>query len=321
MQPAFVLSLDTELVWGSFDHTSPAAFEKRYPDVRGTIARILAVLEEYEVAATWAVVGHLFLRECTRGQDGRAHPEMLRPHHAWFGDDWLSADPCTDRARDPLFYGDDVVDRLIGASTKQDIGSHSFSHAVFGEEGCTRDVAESELRACIALAETKGVKLSSFVFPRNSEGHHDVLRAHGITAYRGEDPTWYRKLPGPTKQAAHFIDQASALAPPVVQPSETLPGLWNIPGSMLLIHRTGARKLITLDARLEKAKAGMRRAIDEGGIFHLWSHPFNLAPDRDGMIHTFRAIIAEAVALRDRGRLRILTMQQVAAEAAQQARA
>src|SRR5687767_9232224 len=101
----FVLSLDTELAWGSFDHTPVAAFANRYPDLRGTIRRLLDLFERYELSATWAVVGHLFLDSCQRGGDGRAHPECLRPQYRWYPHDWLGADPCTDRHTDPLWYG------------------------------------------------------------------------------------------------------------------------------------------------------------------------------------------------------------------------
>ena len=61
MAATFVLSLDTELVWGSFDHLTDDRFEMLYPDVRGTIERMLDVLDRYEVPACWAIVGHLLL--------------------------------------------------------------------------------------------------------------------------------------------------------------------------------------------------------------------------------------------------------------------
>jgi hypothetical protein len=316
MRPTFVVSLDEELIWGSFDHTSVAAWSAANPDPRGIVRELLHLFDEYELPATWAIVGHLFLRSCARGSDGRAHPEIDRPRYSWYPRDWLSADPCTDRERDPLFYGDDLVDLVSAARARHEIASHSFSHIVFGDPGCSERAARSDLAECVRLARERGITLRSFVFPRNLEGHHALLREHGLVAYRGEEPNWYRGLSGGLKRGAHFVDQAAAMEPPVSLPEETLPGLWNVPGSMLFLHRGGMRKLIRLEARVAKAKAGLARAVRERKVFHLWFHPFNLSQDRAGMFSALRAVLADAASLRMRGLLDIRTMAEVADEMA-----
>ena len=95
-------------------------------------------------------------------------------------------------------------------------------------------------------------------------------------------------------------------------PTERLPGLWNIPGSMLFLHRTGARRAVLRSARLRKARAGLQRAVDTGGVFHLWTHPFNLASDQPFMLGVLEAILREATEMRDRGELVIEPMAAVA---------
>lgn len=312
MGPTFVLSIDTELVWGSFDLFSPATFEARYPEMRTVIRGILDALVDHEMAATWAVVGHLFLDSCERGPDGRAHPDFPRPRLAWHPQDWFAADPCTDRARDPLWYGDDLVDLLLDARVAQEVGCHSFAHIPYGDPGCTPDVVEADLTVCAELAAKRGLTMRSFVFPRNIEGHHGALAEHGFTAYRGLDPTWFESLPGQTSRGARLLDQTLPIPPPVSTPTETRPGLWNIPGSMLLIGRRGPRRLVPPAAPVAKAKAGMARAVREGKVFHLWFHPFNLAADRERSLAMLRAILAEAVRLRDRGALDVRTMGDLA---------
>ncbi|HTJ76037.1 MAG TPA: hypothetical protein VL337_11815 [Acidimicrobiales bacterium] len=312
LRPTFVISLDTELVWGSFDIVSPATFAAWYPDMRTVIRGILDALVEVEMAATWAVVGHLFLPSCSPGPDGAAHPEHPRPHLSWHPGDWFGDDPCTDRARDPLWYGDDIVDMLLAAPVAQEVGSHSFAHIPYGDPGCTADVVEADLTACAKLAAQRGLTLRSFVFPRNSEGHHAALAEHGFAAYRGVDRTWFEAFPGQISRAARLVDQAVPLAPPVSAPTETLPGLWNIPGSMLLIGRRGARRVVPVPATVAKAKAGMARAVREGKVFHLWFHPFNLAADRERSLAMLRAILGEAARLRDSGVLDVRTMGDLA---------
>jgi peptidoglycan/xylan/chitin deacetylase (PgdA/CDA1 family) len=313
MKPTFALTFDTELIWGSFDQISPKGFASRYPDVRGTIDAVLRLLDQYDVAATWAVVGHLFLRACQRDGSRLAHPELsARPHQSWRSGDWYSADPCTDRRRDPLWYGDDILDALQSTHTPQEIGCHSFSHALYRDPAMTRAAVDADLEACIALAAARGLVLRSFVFPRNFEGHHEALQAHGFRAYRGLEPTRQASLTGPVGRAVRLADHLVALPPPVSTPHERLPGLWNIPASALLIPRTGLRRVVPVASQVRKAKAGLRRAKEVGGVFHLWTHPFNLASDRKTMIGMLEAILREAVDARSRGELVIEPMASIA---------
>lgn len=305
---SFVVSFDTELIWGSFDHTSPAEFERQYPDIRRTIDEVLALLARYEVPATWAVLGHLYLGACARDAAGLAHPELVHPRQSWYPGDWYAADPCTDRERDPLWYGDDIVDAIQAAAPLHEIGCHSFGHALYDDPALTPEAVRSDLQACLALARERGIRPRSFVFPRNREGHHQLLREAGFVAFRGADPTWHARLPGAAGRVGHLIDQAIAIPPPVSVPTERLPGLWDIPGSMILLHRAGIRRYVPYDSRVRKARAGLRHAARRGGVFHLWMHPFNLASDRVGMLAALEAIVQSAVRHRDAGRVRIETM-------------
>jgi peptidoglycan/xylan/chitin deacetylase (PgdA/CDA1 family) len=311
-QATFTLTFDTELIWGSFDHYTPEAFERDFPDIRGTIRAILALLEQYQVSATWAVVGHLFLRGCTRSSSGLAHPDLVRPAQRWRTGDWYSDDPCTDRERDPLWYGEDILDMLQAARVPQEIGCHSFSHVLFGDPDLTREAVESDLDACISLARQRGIELRSFVFPRNSEGHHEVLRSRGFTAYRGADPNRYQDWPRPAFRAAHLASHLIGARPPVSRPSEKLPGLWNVPGSTLFVHRSGLRRAITRSARIRRAEAGLRLAQSHRGVFHLWTHPFNLANDRPFLVGVLDEILQRAVRERDRGAIVVEPMGMVA---------
>jgi peptidoglycan/xylan/chitin deacetylase (PgdA/CDA1 family) len=315
VQPTFALTFDTELMWGSFDRMSVERFQQRYPDIRATIRAILDQLDEFGIPATWAVIGHLFLERCEPDASGRNHPELLRPAHPWFDGDWLRDDPGTDRERAPLWYGTDILDAIQGAATPHEIGSHSFTHPIFGAPGMTADVARSELAACVRVAAERGITLRSFVFPRNREGFHEVLREFGFTAYRGVDRTWYGDYPRMAARGAHFLDQGVGIAPRVSLPTERLPGLWDVPGSMLLLHRVGVRRWLSMQVRVRKARSGLRRAIDQEAVFHLWTHPMNLAYEPEVMLSGLRAILRDVADLRDQGLLRVATMAEIAEDA------
>jgi len=313
----FVLSLDTELIWGSFDHLADHRFERLYPDVRGTIQRILDILDRYEVPATWAIVGHLLLESCSRGPDGRPHSNMPRPSFEWYPHDWYDRDPCKDRFTAPLWYGRDIVEAILARGIRHELGSHGFTHAPFLEPGMPVQMARAELDACIDASAELGFRPTSLVFPRNVQGHFDVVVERGFTAFRGPDPTWHRGLNGRVARAAHLLDHIAALPPPVSWPFEVRPGLWNIPGSMLFLHRVGVRRAIPMVARVVKARLGLRQAVREDKVFHLWTHPYNLAHDRPAMLAGFEAIIREAADLRAAGRLEIKPMGGVVASLSQ----
>ena len=317
VRPTFVISLDEELVWGSFDHTSPERFALENPDLRGCVRRLISLFDSYQVPTTWAVVGHLFLDSCERDERGRAHPDLVRPDYTWYPRDWFESDPCGTRTRYPLWYGDDLIEMILGSTTRHEIGSHSFAHQIYGDPGCTTEVARTDLAACVSAATRLGLTLRSFVFPRNVEGHHALLAENGFAAYRGEDAAWFRPLHGLKRRAAHFLDQAAALPPPLAFPEEKLPGLWNIPGSMPLLGRSGIRRAVPLTMRIRKAKLGLRAAVERKGVFHLWFHPFNMSRDPEGMFWVLEEILKEASRLRDKGRLDILTMGSLAAHLAQ----
>jgi peptidoglycan/xylan/chitin deacetylase (PgdA/CDA1 family) len=312
----FTLSLDFELIWGTLDRgveTFREACERERTEV---IDPLLALLAEFEISATWCTLGHLFLDSCAP-RDGRKHPEIVPPRGEGIAD-WFEQDPCSTEESDPIFYGRSLVDRVLACPVPQEIGSHSFSHPMFADPSCSRETASSELAECVRLGRERGLELRSFAFPRNRVGHLDVLREHGFTAYRGPDPAWYEgdRLPRPLKRLGHLSDVLLARRPPVVVPEEALPGLWNVPGSMIYFPMHGARRHIPVSRRVARAVKGLNAAVKHRRVFHLWFHPTNLAFETEEMFTGLRRIFERASELRRQGRLEIRPMGEVVAQRA-----
>lgn len=305
---AFTLSLDTELIWGVV-HWTRKEHERSVSRAREVIGALLSLMDQYDIPATWAIVGHLFLDSC-RAENGKKHPDMPRPGYSWLGEDWYEVDPCTDIESDPHFYGRDIVEGILAAGTRHEIGCHSFSHPIFGEMGCTKEVAEAELKKCRALARDFGVELKTMVFPQNSVAYLDVLKDNGFSCYRGMDPLWYNGYPKTMQKVIHPLDVALATNPPVVEPEEVLPGLWNIPGSMLYLSCDGIRNAIPVSSRVAKAKKGIDRAIRQKRIFHLWFHPFNLASRMHDMLEGIESIFRYVNEKKETGEIEVKTMQE-----------
>lgn len=312
----FTLSLDFELIWGTLDLFGPQAFRRVCEIERQlVIDRLLSLLEEFELPATWCILGHLFLDSCSR-EGGVAHAEIHRPQHAWVQGDWFAQDPCRDERSDPTFYGRSLVEKIRACRAPQEIGSHSFSHVIFGDPGCSPETAESELRACVRVARDLGIVPTSFAFPRNSVGHLPLLPRHGFRCFRGPG-RWYewRATSGPLERLAHLAEVLTAVRPPVVLPELAGPGLWNIPGSMIYFPMHGLRRHIPVSLRILRATRGLAAAVERRKVFHLWFHPTNLADEPERMFAGLREILGEVSRLRRAGHLEVLTMGQLAAQA------
>jgi hypothetical protein len=203
-----------------------------------------------------------------------------------------------------------LVEKILACPVSQEIGCHSFSHPIFAEPGCSRQTAETELAECLRLAREFGVEMRSFAFPRNRVGHLDVLREQGFSCYRGPEPTWYESDRGPKalRRFGHLVDVLTARRPPVVLPEEGLPGLWNLPGSMIYFPMHGLRRHVPLSVRVARARKGLDAAAESRLVFHLWFHPTNLADEIDKMFSGLRQIFEHASWLRQQERLSILPM-------------
>lgn len=306
----FTLSLDFELIWGTLDRHAGGRFRQACEVEREVVIdQLLALLAEFEISATWCTVGHLFLSSCSSGNGGK-HPEIIRPAHAWIDDDWFAADPCGSEETDPTFYGASLIQRIRACAVPQEIGCHSFSHVIFGDPGCSRECASSELAECVRLARERNLTLRSFAFPRNRIGHLDVLRDHGFDCYRGTAPVWYERISGPAwlTRLGHLMDVLFARRPPVVFPELDPFGVWNIPASMMYFPMHGRRRHIPIGVRVHRARKGLERAAAEQGIFHLWFHPTNLADETERMFAGLRAIFNRVDQLRNERRLRVAPM-------------
>lgn len=309
---AFTLSLDFELIWGTLDLEGPNAFRRACVFERQRIVDgLLSLLDEFDISATWCIVGHLFLDAC----DGR-HAELDRPAHAWAREDWFHADPGGTENERSIFLGKSLVQKILACPTRQEVGFHSFSHVIWGDPGCSRKVAESEMRACVQAAAWTGTPARSFVFPRNRVGYLDVLAGHGIRVFRGPGPRWYEQDedPGAWGRLAHLFEVALGTPGPTVLPKMTPEGLVNLPGSMIYLPAHGIRGLIPVGRRVRRAIAGIEDAADRNRVLHLWFHPTNLADRYEPMMAGLRRVFGRVRDLQAAGRLDVRPMGSFAAE-------
>jgi len=309
---AFVISIDTELAWGlAHRRGAPVDDSHHFDREREVIAAILAVLARFEIPATWAIVGHLFLDHCQPDAEGRCHPELARPDYPWLDEDWFAVDPGSSLDEAPYYYGRDIVEQVAACPVEQEIASHAFSHVIAGEEGCSAEVFASELAASQAVARKQGVELRSFVYPRNSIAHLETLAAAGFTSYRGPRPVPFAGSTGWRRTAAAALDRIRPGPGSAVVPAPGPVGLWNLPQTYLFAPATSRRWApAALWARQPVAR--LRQAARERSLFHLWFHPYNITAAPERALDVLSRVCAAAARLRDADRLDVVTMGQLA---------
>lgn len=319
MKGTFLLSVDVELAWG---FVVCVEIKKKHLEsvkgVREALDPLLKIISDYEIPTNWAIVGHLFLDRCKC--KGRPHPDMPRPNYNWFEGDWYKYDPCSDVESDPLWYGKDVVEKILDFAKNnpvdQDISCHSFSHPVFGDPGCSEELARAEIDKSLDVMMKNGVRPSVFVFPIGSVGHIEVLKEKGFVAFRGGTPELvkrYANLGSVVERlfrryltfGMEFLSYYSLLPPPVVVPKQILPGLWEVPGSMGF----NKKRAVPLSLVVSKAKRGIERAIREKKCFHLFTHLHNFGLDSATLLKEFENVIAFADKKRKEGKLQMTTMK------------
>lgn len=300
--PSFVISLDTELLWGCTAYPGHKATSLLLNDEekgRGIINSLLKLFEKHNIAATWAIVGHLFLDYCER-ENSVLHKKMLRSRKSGcFRHPYtvIYRDPLYIR-RDPLYYGRDIVDRILSSPVKHEIASHSFSHIRFSE--CTQKVAEAEVKEAVRLANDLGITLKSFVFPENMIGHVNILKKYGFKVYRGKKIAFSNQ-----NFAVRMVKVALAkiIAPPVE--ARWMDGIWELPASMLFYDPIFPFTLLI------RAKLGVIRAIREKKIFHVYLHPYNLLMD-PSLLEKLNRLLAFVAKRRQRGEITVNTMGEIA---------
>jgi len=308
-QPTVVISLDLELSWGSFDLSYDEQLLKmaRWTHDVGA-PNLLNLLTHNGLSATWAVVGAMMRPSLP---DVSSLPEVNYPH---FSKPWFSFVPRQDNGSShPEWFGADLVQAIMNANPRQEIGFHSFSHVPFGWPGMTQERAITEYRFCTQVAREFGIPTTSFVFPRNSVAYVRELRDAGFMCYRDEDELPIRFANKTLASIEMVWADFVGLSPCMVEPS-IREGMVSIPASLLIRYAAGWRRFIPDASRLRRLRKGLNKVRRDGGVFHVWFHPENLYAERPRLENVVAAFFKELGTLVRNGDLRCLTMGQLASE-------
>lgn len=281
----FCISIDLELSWGIPGGPNPAQLDSCVRLEREIVRRLLGLFRQYDIAASWAIVGKLL------EEPGVASPG---PPDAW--------------------YAPQLIEEIRAADPRQEIGSHTFSHIYFTEED--RPTLAADLEAARAIHQRHGLDFTSFVFPGDLVGNTDLLAQVGLKIYRGRHNNCRTRQDARNagKRAQSFVRALLPTPAPTVWPRRREHGLIELPSSLLLIGRSGLRRLVLPRWFRLKGVLGLRAAARRKGVFHLWFHPSNFYAQMDTQFRILEQLLQEAARLRAEGTLRVATMGDIARE-------
>lgn len=304
MAGTFTLSLDVEMAWGSWRATDPAwEAVRREPEM---VERIDSLCRQFDISATWAVVGAI---EGLDPVDLEAHLGT-EPVARALAPDINLAEPVPTVAaikRDPAAWvAPGMTDVLVRSDARHELASHTYFHAVpASAQDMALDFALVR-RAIPAVRET-------FIFPRDRVDPA-LLTVAPIRCFRGTiERPWFRehgKANG-MGRIAHTIEQVVGWPAPLgaVRPGHPVA----ITSSTFFTLRRGLRRRIPASSIRARMRRTLDRAASDGGLFHLWSHPWNFAIDGSDALELLGETFEVVANRRDRGDIEVLTMGEVAA--------
>lgn len=293
-----VISLDFELYWGMQDKVSLEEYGEHIVGVHEVGPKLLALFEEYDIHATWAMVGMLGFDS---GEDVKrwipnteARPRYTKEN--------ISSYYYLEHAQEldeKYHFAPRLVEQIV-RTAGQELGSHTFSHMYALEATNLEESFRADCRAQKEIFTRFGVTPRTLVFPRNqvNEAILQIAKEEGIAAYRGtESHILYR--PREEAKQTNLVLRAFRLLDHFVPISgsqtytlsyEKLPV--TIPSSRQL--RPYAKSLALFEwFRLKRITWAMKRAAKRGEVFHLWWHPHNFGTNQDQNLAFLRKIFTQ----------------------------
>jgi peptidoglycan/xylan/chitin deacetylase (PgdA/CDA1 family) len=287
MAGKLTISIDLELAWGFWDILTPEILRLSETAERPICDKLIELFDRYRIPATWAMVAAVLDRASANGRAGN----------------------------EASWYAPEIIERIRAAKTRHEIGSHGGRHVYYDRMTATE--ADEDLAFIKQTHRDHDLPLDSFVFPRNAIGHLDLLARAGLRTFRGPDTGWLRLAPKLGSRAGKVVTFADKILPipPAPARAQRSGGLVDVPGSMLLPGRDGARRFILPQVSQAKLAMGLAWARRSGETFHFWFHPCNFYYRADEQFATLDWFLARAADETSRGRIEICTMRSYARRA------
>jgi len=288
---SFIISLDFELFWGVRDLNNADDFKKSVAGAKQIIPKIIELFNQYDVKATFAIVGFLF---CNSKEDIHRYAPLKKPNYK---DKNLSPyekgymDNLSVNDSDLHFAGDII--KYLKNQSNIEIGTHTFSHYYCMVEGQTVDEFEDDLMSAITIAKDNNIELSSIVFPRNEVNaeYLKICANHHIYNYRG-NPKKYFTNDSFLNRLMRICDTYFPLGSQTTYNYDEIKQgkMHNIKASRFL--RSYSKRFSLLENfKIRRIKNEMRKAATNNQVYHLWWHPHNFGINQNKNLSMLEEIL------------------------------
>jgi peptidoglycan/xylan/chitin deacetylase (PgdA/CDA1 family) len=284
MAGVFTISLDFELHWGVFDKTDRQHRKICYQNTVQCIPQMLELFDQYQVHATWAVVGGLLAeneQEWNNLKPATMPNYVMEKYSAY---KWVQQNG-VQKQYNWAHFAPDTVETIL-KFPGQELGTHTFSHYYCLEQLKSEDAFDADLKAAKNAASKFQQQPISLVFPRNQFNpyHLKICSQNGIKVVRSNPANWFwSPIPDKGSNIIRKIFRTGDAYIPMANRRTTYPleaikvaldEPIQLPASRLL--RSWSPKFrFANNLALQRSIQELHSAATHNECYHLWWHPEN----------------------------------------------
>lgn len=293
--PVFTISLDFELMWGVFEKKNLKNYGKNIKGSKKAILKILDLFDNYNIHATWAVVGMLYYDNLKNLINDI--PEIIPNYENQNLSSYNHMKLLSNKKFSQYYSALNLV-KDINNKKFQEIATHTFSHFYCLEKNFNKTSFNADLNHAIKKAKNEKIVLKSIVFPRNQYNEKVLCECfeNGIKSYRGNEKNFLQK-PRNQKKLSLFIRLIRFLDSYInitghnlyEKIEKTSSKLYNIPASYFL--RPYSNIFFLEKLKIIRIKRAMLNAAKNNKLYHIWWHPHNFGSNIENNIIQLKEIL------------------------------
>ena len=318
---SFTISLDFELFWGVRDVKTLNDYGDNIIGVWEVIPRVLKLFEEYQIHATWGVVGFINFYTFNDIEWVNILPK--------YKNSWLSPySHIISMQEFALNYEEEEIGgilnmhfapqliELIANTPHQEIATHTYSHYYIDEKPIIPQAFELDVKKAIDVFKRDGYDISSLIIPRNHTDRESikVLNKTDIKRYRGNPEHWaYRNGESGKNifiRAFRLLDTYINLSGSHGYRAKRVNNLTELKSSIFL--RPYSKRLRALESlKIKRVKDAMSEVAKSDKNFHLWWHPHNFGVNIEENLSNLEEILKHFRYLNQNYGMKSLNMQEL----------
>ena len=310
--PVFTISLDFELMWGVFEKKDIKKYGKNIKGGNVAILKILELFNDYNIHATWAVVGMLYYDNLKKlvNDIPKNIPDYKDPN--------LSSYNHINTLNNSLYleyYSAKNLIKQINNTKFQEIATHTFSHFYCLEKNFNLNSFNEDINLAIKKAKDEGIEVKSIIFPRNQYNQEVLIKCYqnGINAFRGNEKNFLQKPRNQNKlnlfiRIIRYLDSYFNITGFNIYDTieKTSSKLFNIPASYFF--RPYGRITLLEKLKIIRIKKAMLSAAKNNKLYHIWWHPHNFGSNIENNILQLKEVLEYYIFLNKKYGMKSLNM-------------